>query len=392
MAKKKRRLRGSSDEVDRPLRSYIDKSQYELAPQQDEIDQPMEIAPPASEDSGISNRTKTLLAAGATPMLVGLLTGNAGDAAGIAAKNVKSTMDRFNKEDDDLMSYLRKKNAKTDKPTRRYKPARLDNRSYATFDEVTGRYFDPNTRIPIDDPKFYVETPEIAKKKALAREEGKYGGGVYGRKTVKDQEGRQQILDVKTKGSKQAFKDIEEGISPEFKKTLDKRYTALQSRNRDDIKALKLADKAMTLLDTKGIMPNRVALNMAVKITEDRATEEDKRFVLGHVSTIKNLKERLKEEKSGEVRKRLIDEARRLFGEIRNRSKEIIKKDVESAADAISRSPVEKQKAVKYFSDLYPSIKFGSVSLGKTSAKQLDPSKLSDEELDARIKELKGGQ
>lgn len=59
-------------------------------------------------------RAKRALLIGATPLLVGMLAGNTGDAAEIAGKALIDEDQRALKEDSDLLSYLRKRKEKAD--------------------------------------------------------------------------------------------------------------------------------------------------------------------------------------------------------------------------------------------------------------------------------------
>lgn len=96
-------------------------------------------------------RNKRSLLAGATPLLVGLLAGNMGDAAEVASKALIDEDQRQLKQDSSLMSYLRKRKIASDKASspslkKRFQQSAIEDEKgnivLKTFDTFTGEIAD----------------------------------------------------------------------------------------------------------------------------------------------------------------------------------------------------------------------------------------------------------
>jgi len=322
------------------------------------------------EDLLQEKRNTNLLVAGATPLLAGLLIGgDMGDSAEIAAKSLGVEQNRHQKQDDSLMSYLMKRDSARAKAESKgsgmaFQKSKSKKGVPLSFNRNSGKYaiassgeeFKGELYAPSAVPQF-VEKQAAAtpfkREHALAKEQGKIAGNVYGKFTTEDSEGRKILMSKSDPRIKRQLVD-DKGLSPEFKKIREQRYTKLSTRNAEDIKGVRNARKGLRLIRSKGIMPKMVALNMAVKVTENRATDEDRAVVNNHVSRIMRLRESIEQEKNRTVAKRKIEEAQMLFEEIIAISEKTINADIEAGAKAISRTDVEYENAKKFFGDLAP--------------------------------------
>lgn len=196
--------------------------------------------------------TRSLIA-GATPLLVGLLSGNTGDAAEIAGKALVQEDRRKLQEDQSLMDYLKKKRIaemeKSDSGSQlgKLQSKRLGSGKYAVFSPVTGKYYDPDTLSEIRSPEFYRETPELVGKKEEARKKiaRKYGSG---KSWGTDEEGRIGVRDVVT----EEFRPIarKENLTPKQRarltKALDK-FDTITKNQRDGIDAAEKFKEAIRI-------------------------------------------------------------------------------------------------------------------------------------------------
>lgn len=107
------------------------------------------------EQADIQTQTnEATLMAGATPLLVGLLSGHTGDGVEIAAKGVQQQITQGQKRQDSLMDYLRKSTIAKEKAAsatggkKRYQSVGIEdekgNIRHSVFDTFTGSYNDTN--------------------------------------------------------------------------------------------------------------------------------------------------------------------------------------------------------------------------------------------------------
>ena len=176
------------------------------------------------------------------------------------------------------------------------------------------------------------------------------------------------------------------GCSYEKYRCRDKRYTQLSSRVKEDLDAVRTAERGLKLSSSKSVMPQMVSLNMAVKVTEQRATDEDYARVTKAVGNINKIREAIKEEKDGKVVARKIREANELFESILGVANNSLERHVKSSAEAISSTDEQYEDAMKNFGDLLPKRKRrGEVTVGDIS---MEDTKKEQSRLN-KIKELK---
>ena len=331
-----------------------------------------------NRDSSMSNSNIRALIAGATPLLTGYLSGHTGSGVEIAAKALIDEDQRAMGEQGDLLDAFRKSTARSKAGADRMIQVKNPETGEITWEWASKSEGSraPDRRRSEDETVRIHRTREQASKDIVGK----------GKQIVESPEGEKILIDKSDPlAQERIFEQTEEGITPKFEKVLDKRYDKLQSRNKKDIDSYRTAVKGYDLASSKGIMPQRIALNMAVKITEQRATDEDYNRVVNHVSKIRRIGEEIKQEKDGKVVARKIKEANELFGRIIKLSGSLIKEDVKKAAKAISRSDAEYKKALKYFGDIVPDAKTRIKTSPSTGIEDM-----SDEDIDARINQLRG--
>lgn len=260
-------------------------------------------------------RNTRALIAGATPLLVGVLSGYTGDATEIASKALLSEDQRALDEDKSLMSYLNKKALKGSDGGSDQKPqqVRLDDGSLGYF--KGGKYYKPSGE-EIPAPKFYTETPEIVAKKTGAREEvlKKYGKGTS--LTKHPYTGEVMAVDKSNLSSKPVFQAPESarGANPEQMKLVDKSVEKFNTDMKKNDEAIRDLESASHNLGT-GQLGDKIALMKIVKQVEQRLSDQDRKFYLGNISTFRSLRERLQSEKDGKLPPRVIEDVKKMLAQ-----------------------------------------------------------------------------
>jgi len=296
------------------------------------------------------------LVAGATPLLVGLLTGNTGDAAEIASKGLMAEDARAMKEQSSLMSYLRKREIASQKTgttgsNRLYQVKNPDGSiSYRTRADALNQTA-PERRRSIDD------TLTISGGKSNIRQTEHKLLGKHMKKLVDPVTKAETYIDITKAREGEPLSVKIEGdktVHQAFRKEAASRYDKVNTRIKPELDILRNSESGLKLLKTKGQMPTKVALNMVVKLTEGRATDEDFLRVVEAVGYLNRTREAIQEEKDADVIKRKKAEAARVFKTLNNIARESLRGDIRKSVEAISETPEQLKHATKRFSDLMP--------------------------------------
>jgi hypothetical protein len=121
-----------------------------------------------------------------------------------------------------------------------------------------------------------------------------------------------------------------------FENRLEKSLPALRTRLKGEFATFDASRKALPLGKLNGFMAQAVMLNMVAKITENRATDEDRRFVLEAPGKIKQILDKAETIKLPEFRKPLIDQAKALFAEMKRISQDSIKFAISNEAKSLA--------------------------------------------------------
>jgi len=294
-----------------------------------------------SADMRTQSNDRSLLA-GATPLLVGLLAGDMSSGVSVASDGLIKEDARLMKQQGDYAKAMAKKGSASDP----YKSALVK----VTLANGKTKYMTRKEAHAMDSSGLSTQD-QIDKSGKESR--AKAIGSGSNISLTKDEQGRQAYSNKLTKRVEPI--NGQSSITPKFKEVRDKRYTQLSSRVKPDIDSLRTAQRGLDLSMQTGMMPKMVALNMAVKVTEARATDEDYNRVINNRSRIQRIKESLKEEKNAEVSKRKIKEAQALFKQIMDTAGKSLKSSIDSSARSISENDEQYENASKFFGDLMPS-------------------------------------
>ena len=269
---------------------------------------------PSDEDlekkrEDISNRRA--LMAGATPLLVGLISGNTGDALEIASKGLIQEDQRKQEEDKTLLSYLRKRSTSDSKSSDKLfkiKHPETGSIRYGTYDEALGQ----------QAPSL---THEDVKTRGIKRIEAKKADPTFGRKLGKDIQGRDVITNIAT-GKRNIIEDLPEGVVPKhLEKVVDKSvssYNTQSKKNDEELKQLTNAQKAIG----SGQLGDKLAVMSLVKQIETRLSDMDRAYYTANISNFSSLREKINQERTGKLSPRLVKEATKLISQAASNAKE----------------------------------------------------------------------
>lgn len=280
------------------------------------------------------NYTKEMLYAGATPLLVGFLTGSIGDAAGIAAQGI-DTIRKEERED----NKLRAKTLSEALKERRKTKSNTGSQLHRVFDPETGK-----TVYNIFRPR----TEEIIPTDKIA---------AYASKVQKTPEGEQYLTNFEAgaEGVRQLNMGTQipetKNFTPYFVKTMlpaaaDK-YLATTKPLKEEVISLK---KSLVELQSKDVFSNKLGLENIIKSVQgSRMSDQDREQALSHFSKIVSIKEKVESLKTGEIPERLREEALRAVKELIKIVRNSARTSSEDIAELFSRSPDERDYLLKKF-------------------------------------------
>ena len=286
---------------------------------------------PSDEDlekkrEDISNRRA--LMAGATPLLVGLISGNTGDALEIASKGLMQEDQRKQEEDKTLLSYLRKRSMASEKepePMKRYSYTNIEKDGKtikAKVDAVTGE-LTPTEHLTGYSPYFFTD-PHTEEKGRV------------------------------TKGLPDAKPTSVESVTPAGKVSLrfEKRANVIADKYTKDMESVRdihqsLAE-AQRLIHKKGQLPQKVAIQSIVKKVESgRVSNEDREYYTANVSKFQSLREAIDQERNSKVKARLVNEAKTVLKDLIDYGQKRIQGEALSRAKSFSKNKLEHDHLMK---------------------------------------------
>lgn len=207
----------------------------------------LKVQPNETDRAKVTNQRALL--AGATPLLVGLLAGNTGDAYEIASKALLDEDQRKLKEEGSLIDYLRKRQmaneataakSKQELALGKQQQVKLSDGRIASYSPVTGKVYDPTSGAEIRGAEFYRETPELAAQKTKARQKAMIDLGVKGRTFGTDTQGRIVLRDT-VKGTMTPIGDTSKMAPKVRKRLLDNLDTFNNKTAKKQIEAIDAA-------------------------------------------------------------------------------------------------------------------------------------------------------
>lgn len=294
------------------------------------------------------NEKTEAIMTGATPLLVGFLAGNMGDAYGIASKGLIALNERRAKKEDHLMDYLKKKGGESSQLYRMITP---EGPRYGTREQALGA-----------EPA--IDSPIITGRKEAAKLAEQEKSPLKTTRVIMDPiKGIPTTVNVMTgEENKPIFKPQTENIHPKFQKDVETVVKDLGPLVRPDIEKVKNARSGLNLSTKKGIMPAQVALNQVIKITESRATDEDRAFVTKQLNLWERAKEFVQQQKDPVLVKRKLDEMKTIFNTISDVTSSTINRTINSAVEGVVERdaqgnvlPNQKEYALRKFSIFSPS-------------------------------------
>lgn len=335
---------------------------------------------PQTREEGSNQRA---MIAGATPLLVGLLTGNTGDAVEISAKGLMAEDARKREEDKTLLSYLRKKQVAGQKKS---------DRLYQVRDQDTGdiRYVDAETAKGGLAPmrrRSVGETIDIAGKKSdIAIEQYK---GLSKHESIRTNPitGLDEIVD-KISGT---TRSIQTQAPSELQDITPKQRTQIGSIQKEfgtEVKKIResidAADEAMALLMTDNPVAQEAARFKLAKVVQGAGVLTDRD--VDRLGGSKALKEKLRQAKesmaTGKMSKNNIKFMKQMVTIMKDRSK-----------TSLSRRAKEfsKTRSGLVGTDLMPYL-IGESFKADVTVGDVNVQSMSDQDLDARINELQSKQ
>lgn len=277
----------------------------------------------------ISNERALL--SGATPLLVGLMTGNMGDAAEVASAGLLREDKRVLDEDKSLLSYLRKKQTASAGGKKRFSTTTLigpkGKSNVHAFDTYTG---------------------------TTGKELGQKG---FSDKVQKNSEGVNVRWDAVTRtyvpiATQGQDTGLDSTITPKFEKRAGKIADTLIS----DTKSWRDAHQEMTeakrlLADpSSGIFGTKVAVaNLIKKVEKGRMSDEDRKYYISHLSKIRGMFEGVSKEIKGKEKARLIAEVNSSLDTLLKTTTEKISLEGNARAESFSDTPAQKELLLKRF-------------------------------------------
>lgn len=263
------------------------------------------LKPTSQED-----RNKRFIMSGATPLLVGLLSGNMGDAADIAGQALLDEDRRQLKEDSDLMTYLMKKKTTSDNKLYKIRDPKTGDIKYGTHEQALGSLA-PHLRRP--------ETEEISiaegKSKVRKKEYTDLGKDIQ---VVEDPISGEKVM-VSKKTKKVVAKPME--IPKEYPQGWTKTKEDLTQKTVKDFNSVvKKHDEAITSLDKAerslangGQFAEKLGVMQLVKDVETRLSDYDRTFYINQLGYIRSFMDKLKREKTGRLPSYIVKEAKELI-------------------------------------------------------------------------------
>jgi hypothetical protein len=124
------------------------------------------------------------------------------------------------------------------------------------------------------------------------------------------------------------------------------------SNKADDFKKDEIAYKDLresANLLGKGVLQNKMAVMGIVKKIENRLSDADRDYYTKPIGTLRSLREKMKQEKSGKMRPELIKEAKDLLNRLMDSQRDFLKKSYDRIYETGSkRSGIDKEKFKEY--------------------------------------------
>ena len=281
-------------------------------------------------------RDKRALLAGATPLLVGLLAGNVGDAADIAGNALLNEDQRQLKEDSDLLGYIRKKNLKatSGKPTKMQKISFMDEKGIQRggyFNPSYGKYYNTEGQ-EISNPMTY--TPLSEEAKTIARNRGRLQSDLtYGKSFGVTEEGRPAVRDI----INETIKPIGNvsNLAPKQRQRVSAAQDDYEKLIKDDRDALSSANQFMEMLNVKNPVSDTYAIRLLVRtIEKGRLSDYDVQSITGSAAWYDRFKQLIAKADQG----KLSDENRAYLAETGKKVADMIKKKAENKRGSFIRT------------------------------------------------------
>lgn len=322
--------------------------------------------------------------AGATPLLVGLLTGNTGDAVEIASKGLLQEDQRLQKEQISMMDYLRKQNIAKSKAKA---PSSSAGKGIKTvYNKKTGKTETRTHDEIVASPHIYEISSaspslqgDISGKKLDQRAERGLNN-----KFMKGEQG-ENIL-VTPKGQVTRIGAKESDVTPDTRKYMDKTVENFNKVMDKHNSAEAEAKTAIDSLSKGGDFSKKLAVMKAVKEVETRLSDADREFYINDLSVLRRWGEKLdKEFGRGQIPEHILDDTKRLLKKTLGKIK---------SAKQKSRSRIYEQSKGRGIDTSYVDKRLGSAGIIDNDEASADnlveaPSGMSESERLTRIEQLK---
>jgi hypothetical protein len=270
---------------------------------------------PIEEQSNIN-----MMVAGATPLLIGLLSGKSGPAMKVASEGIMEQQKMQFDRERSLLDFLKsREKSKSSGDTKLYKSIGADGKTrYVTRDEAIGGIAPEGRR-----------SLEEAQKLEEMRLSGKKTYKDYA--TVKDIEkaektgSNMQKVDIpetgelaqinKGTGAVRVIKTGLEGeLPPEQKKRVIKSADEYLKSSEKSIAATDKLEKALTGIDRGGNLGTKLGLMTLIKEIETRMSDADRNYYSEPIGRFNQLLELMRQEKTGKLRPEIVAEAKTMLG------------------------------------------------------------------------------
>lgn len=270
---------------------------------------------------------------GATPILVGYLTGGVEEGYKVAGKALTDEAARRREDAKDDLAYARKLKLARETASKKESKRKLqektlmgkgDNRKYAALlDPETGVYYSPRTGEPLDMSNYIkdisAQEKEDIKTRGITQRDEIMGKNFS---VKKDSQGRDVLFNRRT----QTFTPLDtRKFAPKQLKFIDDKvdkYNKATAKDRENLRNLEVAYANLTKPNQ---LANKLAIMSFVKDIEQKLSDYDRTYYTQEISDKDRLKERVRKMGENEVNPRLLQDAINLTSSFIKKTKNKLK-------------------------------------------------------------------
>lgn len=315
--------------------------------------------------------TQNLWAAGATPLLVGLLAGNTGDAMEIGSKALMQEQERAYKEEQTLLGYLAKRKAASASNTN----------DKGKFQQLIYEGQDGIPKIGVFDTSTGQAKDLVMNGDRVLENKG------YKATITKDAEGN--LIKIPSASGAMPVENRDAGVrnpavTPMFKKRVDQvvdKYSTLSKTDSGAIDELQIALSNFG----QGEFQSKIAISSLIKKVEGRLSDQDRQFYNAPLSMLSRLMAKLETEKGDKIPPRLMKEVASTLNNTEKMMRDMYAKKLSKIVDSESVGRLEDEKIYlqnrlkmftksppKYTKEFKSILSTGSAPLEKKSQREKD--------------------